>query len=116
MRITHEDWLKEGAKRYGEDRKQWKFKCPLCKTITIVQEWIDAGEPRMIAFSCIGRTKEKRRDAFAIGKKGPCNYAGGGLFRLNPITIIQKNGESEDVFDFANQPLEGKTDALSTYS
>ena len=39
-----------------------------------------------------------------FNKKKPCNYAGGGLFRLNPIKIISGDKE-QSYFDFADSPL-----------
>jgi hypothetical protein len=32
---------------------------------------------------------------------GPCNYAGGGLFRLNPVTVVDPDGIENHAFDFA---------------
>jgi hypothetical protein len=32
---------------------------------------------------------------------GPCTYAGGGLFGLNPVEVVMPDGRSNRVFDFA---------------
>ena len=45
-----------------------------------------------MAFSCVGRNlgvgEEAKVAAAAFkGKGGPCNYAGGGLFGLNPVEV-----------------------------
>jgi len=100
--LPYEDWLKEGEERFGADRKQWWFVCPVCGVVTQVQEWLDAGVEGMIAFSCIGRTMppDKTREALGGEGEGPCDYAGGGLFRLNPVTITGPEGTSSR-FEFA---------------
>ena len=87
--MTKEEWMAEGNKLFGEDIMQWKFECPVCHHVQSVQDYKDAGAPETaIAFSCVGRWIEssKTSDAFS-GKKGPCSYAGGGLFRLNPVEV-----------------------------
>jgi hypothetical protein len=33
--------------------------------------------------------------------KGPCDYAGGGLIRLNPVTVVDGD-KTHDVFEFAS--------------
>jgi hypothetical protein len=109
--ISYADWEAEGTRIFGEDRKQWRFVCPACGVVTQVQEWLDAGVPDQIAFSCIGRSRTKARDAFDSGP-GPCNYAGGGLFGLNPIKVTrsEKDARGEPVvtatFAFAPNPQE----------
>jgi len=44
---------------------------------------------------------DTRKDAFAEGD-GPCNYAGGGLFRINPVSI---DGRELGVFEFAAEEV-----------
>lgn len=102
--IKYYDWIAEAKKRYGEKANGWTFVCPMCQTKTTVKDWRDANAGDMSAFSCIGRTMAKPRDAFKKGK-GPCNYAGGGLFALNPITVIHEDGTKTQAFDFADDPL-----------
>lgn len=64
-----------------------------------------AGVPHSaMAFSCIGRWLPEKSEAFS-DSPGPCNYAGGGLFRLNPVTIVNADGTESQVFDFAERPL-----------
>lgn len=100
--LTHAQWLEEGTRRFGPDYMKWKFVCPVCKHVASVQDYKDAGAPdNAVAFSCIGRYAEVKREAF--GKDdgpGPCNYAGGGLFALNPVRIIDFN---TCFFDFAEE-------------
>jgi len=98
--MTYEEWQAEGTRRFGEDRSKWKFICPSCGYVASVQDWKDANASEgAVAFSCIGRFLDSDKE---MGTKdgGPCNYAGGGLFALNPIKIVQEEGESR-IFDFA---------------
>ena len=100
---SKEEWTAEGNRLFGANQMQWKFICPSCGHVATMQDWKDAGASiRQAAFSCVGRALGSTRDAFADGD-GPCNYAGGGLFGLNPVSI---EGRTEKVFAFARR--EGK--------
>jgi hypothetical protein len=86
--MTKAEWIEEGKKRFGPDIMKWKFVCPSCGFIASVEDWKKAGASSgEVAFSCIGRRITPERDAFDKSKPGPCNYAGGGLFRLNPLEV-----------------------------
>lgn len=62
------------------------------KKKTLVSDWVAAGAGEgEIAFSCVGR----RNPAFT-----DCDYAGGGLFRLNPIKVVMPDGGISETFDF----------------
>lgn len=109
IKISHEDWVKEALSR-NENPLQVKFKCPVCGYIATGQEYLDNGATEgAIGFVCIGRFKHSGMISDAFGgrkvKHGPCNYTGGGLFRLNPITVIFQDGTEKDFFDFAENPL-----------
>lgn len=117
MLLTHVAWQEAGRKRYGANTSTWRFACPSCGFVATPADWREAGAPEgAIAFSCVGRWLGPSTDAFQIGAespKGPCNYAGGGLFRINPIGVMDPDlGASQihQIFDFADEPL------LSTYS
>ena len=105
--LSHAEWIAAAEKRYGSDAKKWRFRCPVCGHDTAVQDWKDAGASEgAVAFSCIGRyLPGPTNDAFAPSQKRPCNYAGGGLFRLNPIRVVDQDGKEHQVFDFSDQPL-----------
>ena len=95
--ITYDDWVKKGIELFGEDTNEWQFVCPACKHIAKVRDWFDAGaDEGAVAFSCIGRYTGAKD-----GDEKPCNYAGGGLFRLNPIKVIMLNGTRRETFEFA---------------
>lgn len=105
-RYTESEWYAEATKRFGSNSMGWRFTCPICGVITSVQEWKDAGAPEgAVASSCIGRYTTANRKAFGTTPdkiEGPCNYTGGGLFRLNPVTVVRDgSGIEESVFDFA---------------
>ena len=104
--LTVIEWTAAGRERYGTDKRAWRFRCPSCGHVATALDWQAAGAPEgAIAFSCVGRYDESvpaetvKANAFK-NAGGPCNYAGGGLFGLNPVRV-----EGLDVFDFADRPL-----------
>jgi hypothetical protein len=99
--LSRQEWEAAGVIRYGIDRMRWKFRCPCCGHIATPSDYKSAGAPEnAVAFSCVGRWAENGSEAFS-GDAGPCNYAGGGLFRLNPITVTD-GANKHEVFDFAD--------------
>ncbi len=85
--ITAEKWHKQGESLFGPDEMKWRFVCPACGHVASVQDYKDAAAPQgAVGFSCIGRFLPDPREAFGSGP-GPCNYAGGGLIRLNPVDV-----------------------------
>jgi hypothetical protein len=106
--FTLEAWVAEGERRFGPERRNWRFVCPSCGFECTAEEWISAGAPQnSIAFSCVGRWDPGLdRAADALTGRRPCNYAGGGLFKLNPTTILDLEGGAPcTLFAFA-APLE----------
>lgn len=106
--LTLQEWQEEGIKKFGPDKRKWKFKCPVCKTVATVQEYIDLGdkEGATAGFSCIGRLKKKTQSAFLGGKKKlipgeGCDYAGGSLFQLNPVQILAPSQKVGRMMEFA---------------
>jgi hypothetical protein len=103
--MTQEEWEAQGRALFGSDKQKWRFTCPSCGHVASVEEWKVAGAPHgTAAFSCIGRFTGANGDGAFKGKGGPCNYAGGGLFKLNPIRVITKEGTEHDIFAFAEPP------------
>lgn len=89
VRMTAAEWNVEGTRRFGPDQMKWKFVCPVCGHVASIEDWKKVGASiREAAFSCIGRHIEGSRPAFEKEGKGPCTYAGGGLFRLNPVEVV----------------------------
>ena len=103
-RITKEAWVAEARARFGNDPMQWAFVCPSCGWVATIQEWKDADAMNQAAFSCIGRAIGSAKELGA--DRGPCNYAGGGLFRLNPVSVIEESGFERETFEFADAPKE----------
>ena len=99
--VTLEDWKAEACRLFGTDSNDWRFICPACGYETKVKEWRDAGAPEdSIGFSCVGRWLENPRKAFGAKGPGPCNYAGGGLFAINPVRV-KAGGTEGSMFAFA---------------
>lgn len=89
-----EEWHAEGVKRFGPDMMKWKFVCPACGHVQTPEDYKAAGAPEStVGFSCVGRWLKKCRDAFEGKGEGPCNYAGGGLFRIGPVQIKSRGDE-----------------------
>ena len=115
--MKHHEWLEKAKKLYGENPGDWKFKCPICHTIQTAKDFVNAGLSKeeastSIAQECIGRYLPEKQKAFGDRKKDkfvkgvPCNYAGYGLFKLNPIEIIMDDGTKYQAFDFADKEKE----------
>ena len=109
VKYTLAEWRAKAAELFGEDSMKWKFVCPVCRHVASVQDWKDAGAPmQSAAFSCVGRwagvnPKTAKGDIGPNGIEGngPCNYAGGGLFQLNPVVVIDPDGVEMKAFAFA---------------
>jgi len=101
---TYEQWLSDAKARFGDNAMDWRFECPVCHHVASVKDWRDAKAPEgAVAFSCVGAyTNAPARKAFEEGGTGPCNYAGGGLFKLNPVTVTGGPGGDHTVFEFAS--------------
>ena len=101
--MTTREWHDLGVELFGtKDKTKWRFKCPSCGVLIWGKEWIDADAEGMFAFSCIGRATGAKGQF--LGKRGqPCDYAGGGLFGLNPIRVFSEgeDGFKADCFEFA---------------
>lgn len=99
--IKYQDWLKEAAEKFGKDPLEWKFVCPSCGYVASVKDWKNAGASEgEIAFSCVGRRLNTENEIWNKNG-GPCNYAGGGLFRLNPVKVVLEDGHIRETFAFA---------------
>lgn len=101
--MTEEEFVAKGRQLFGDDKMQWRFECPSCGHVATPQDWKNAGAPdNSVAFSCVGRWLEGTDDTHTFRKSGgPCLYAGGGLFRINPLTITRDGREIFHSFAFA---------------
>lgn len=105
--MTKEEWLAEGKKRFGEDMMKWKFECPGCGHIQAVEDFRQykekGADPNDAYQECIGRYADGKSWMYGHPAKtgGPCDYAGYGLLRISPITVID-NGKETLSFAFAS--------------
>lgn len=107
MEFTLDEWRAEGTRRFGDDVMQWRFTCPSCGFVASTQDYKDAGAPATaVGYSCIGRYLDACQEMCSA--PGPCNYAGGGLFQLNPVTVSFPNGFKTNFFAFADPNKEIK--------
>lgn len=104
-RMTREEWLKEGERRFGADQLKWSFVCPSCGHVQAVEDFRPykaAGATTNSAFQeCIGRYTGAK-GAFDASQFKPCNYALFGLFRLEHVEVaVEEQREPVRVFQFA---------------
>jgi hypothetical protein len=106
-KLTKEQWDAEGTRLFGLDKMTWRFQCPACKHVMGVRDYQDARAPSgVVGYSCIGRYHPdgpRFRDLGQTdGLQGVgCDYAGGGLFGLNPQPVEFDDGAVRKVFAFA---------------
>ena len=104
-KMSYADWIAEGEKLFGPEAKKWRFVCPICGYVQSGEDFMSKTTlekervQEVIGFSCIGRWIDGARESFEGTGEGPCNYAGGGLFRMNPIHI-ERDGATHQAFDF----------------
>ncbi len=99
-----EDWRKEGAEKFGEDPRNWKFICPACGHIASGQDFLDAGADINDSYQeCIGRHTGK--SAPRKGDSSGCNWAAYGLFGTlsKGRIVITEDGKRVEVFRFAEE-------------
>ena len=93
--MSIDDWKAKAAKLYGDDAKQWRFKCPSCGEVQTGQEFIDNNVDDPIGkfyFSCTGRWVDGRG----------CNWTLGGLFQIHNVEVVNEEGEAVPVMEFAD--------------
>ncbi len=107
LRLTQEEWRAKAVALFGKDIRDWRFKCPICGHVQCINDFeqlegFDKDPLSVVYFSCIGRWMPERSDAFTEvdEKGGPCNYTCGGLFRLGPFIVTDKDGEEVNIFGF----------------
>lgn len=108
-KMTHEEWMAEGRRRFGDDVYTWKFVCPICKNVASVgdfQQYSSKGAtPDSATQVCIGRYNGSKFVAFpGEGQKQgqPCDYALFGLFRLPGVIVTgSPYADGKDRMSFA---------------
>ena len=97
--FTHEEWLAEGKRLFGEGQENWRFKCFSCGMELSVLE-AKARFPELkgcgwkTGQECIGRYTDKV----------DCDWAAYGLFR-GPWFVKMDDGEEIAVFEFG-EPID----------
>jgi len=102
--ITLATWLAQGEALFGTEPLDWKFVCPCCGNVQTMREFkvLKVEDVQQAYSSCIGRFDGVHGSVNMGTKPGPCNYAGFGLFGLNPVAVIHpETGKQVDVFAFA---------------
>jgi Zn ribbon nucleic-acid-binding protein len=85
LHLSTKQWFFEGSRRYGPDKNIWKLKCPKCGRIHTTKDYLR--NPECMAF----------QDCVECGHRGKMVN--------NPITIHLERGLSDNIFDFADEPL-----------
>lgn len=99
--MTREEWIAEATRRFGPDPLHWKFRCPVCGFVASSADWKAAGAPvEAVGVSCVGRWTGGKGTLHQPKPQQPCDYAGYGLFRLNPVRV-EHEGEIHELFEFA---------------
>lgn len=102
--MTLEQWQAQARALFGDDAMAWKFACPSCGHVATVADWKAAGAPEgAVAFSCIGRWLCADDKKTFRKQGGPCQYTGGGLFKLNPVAVTDAAGVVHMMFAFAEK-------------
>ena len=107
--MSNADWKAEGVRRFGEDIKQWQFRCASCGNIATPADFEELGaDGRRAPFDCIGRVHVELGGLPNLkidGNSKPCNWTTGGLFRLSNLWQVESvNGTTSLSFPFADAP------------
>ena len=105
-KMTKEEWEKRGVELFGEDRFKWRFVCPGCGQVQSLEDfrkYKDRGAtPDSATCECLGRY-EGGNASWLAGKvpaSKRCDYAGYGLLRISPVTVVEDDGEERMSFAF----------------
>lgn len=104
MKYTHDEWLAELKRRFGDDPMKWAFKCPACGKVSTIQEFKDAGAELNDAYqTCVGRYTGKGSPT--KNSKGGCNWAAFGLLGTldGGDTVDTGEGKEIPVFSMADE-------------
>lgn len=98
QQMNVDEWMDKGKALYGENVKDWKFRCTHCGEVQTGREF-EAAEiedpENKVYFSCIGRWVDDRG----------CDWTLGGLFKIHKREVITDN-DTIPVFLFADEDPE----------
>lgn len=112
-RMSKEDWLAQGRELFGDDPRQWKFKCACCGHVQTIADFIELqdlglwhGIDAQVAYhSCIGRydprIPEEEPGRLDGEGKSPCDYTLSGFISLAKTLVVDDEGHEHRVFEFA---------------
>lgn len=110
--ILYADWLAKGARLYGPNMLDWRFKCPCCGHIQSLRDFKDAGVEEEKAITCCA-------SRFGLGGRSDCKWTTSGLFRIGGCYVIRPDFVPVLAFAFADEkPLEDRIkvgDAVRIY-
>ena len=99
--MTEEAWRAHGRELYGEDSREWKFRCVSCGNIQSHAS-VTERNPEItdtsswIFFACEGRHTD------GVG----CDWTLGGLFQIHKLEVTDTDGRNVQCFEFADDPQE----------
>lgn len=90
--LTHDEWLDEGRRRFGEDMAAWAFVCPNCGARSTVEDFA-AVKAGTAGRECIGRHLDGRG----------CDWAAYGLLgtKGKGVLVEMPSGVIYEAFAFA---------------
>ena len=101
--VTLEAWKAELVKRFGEDKSNWKFKCPSCGHVQSFSDFESIGQDGNLSYiNCIGR----------YIKNTGCDWSINGLFAINTTTVIDQELQLHKVFEIADQIDDSKIEIM----
>lgn len=88
--IDIDAWFAEAERRYGQDRRRWRFRCPACAAEASLRDFPEGAQPSDAALRCVASPQAHT----VVGRK------------VEPEVFIELDtGDLMPVFDFADEPL-----------
>lgn len=93
-KLRFAEWKEIAETKFGEDMRNWKFKCCSCGQSQTLQDFLDAkieNSEEKFFFSCIGRWVKDRG----------CDWTLGGLLQIHETEVINLSQNPIPAFEFA---------------
>lgn len=99
--LTHSEWHTEATRRFGDDHRAWRFRCPRCGNIQSIASVLEHNpslkDPsNWIYVSCEGRH---------VPGHG-CDWTLGGLFKIHTVEVVVDDEGTLPVFEFDDARIE----------
>lgn len=97
--LQREEWIQEGLRLFGPNKRDWAFRCPLCGQVQSVRDFLRHGlDPQGKVFNtCLGGLLSPS----LLPPRRRCDLAFERLEGLALVFVIYK-GKNIPVFPFAN--------------